>query len=513
LAAVLPAAVPGLSHLTLDLYDTGSSAAADAVLAAVGPRLSYLELLVSGGAVLPYGGVAACCEGGLRELRLGLCMGRSAHLGPFRYGNHQQQPQAVPSRRGASTGGTVPVVAPVVAAAAAAATSAAGLAGAAAVRRAAAAGLAGGGVAPEGSATGARRLAPDGRPLAAVGSQRSGPGGGALGSGRPVPPAVAAIARLPRLARLELCGPALERILDPPYRLLGLSALTALTRLRLDLPADLTPPDPAPVAGGGGGGHEHRGGGDPEYGSGDGGGGGGGCVTAGWRLGPLLASLGWLRDLDLGLSFGVPPEALQSLAALAALTQLRCGTILTPPPRYRARVAGWQQLAAQAAEVEGEGEAGADGLTPAPPPPSLLRLPMPPALEHLRPDRPQGGGGAAAATSAAAAVVPPTPPAEPLHLALAGDVFAHEHRSEAVGRPEEVAQAVQLLLGRLRPAGALRRLALQPFGRSPARLEGPHAAWLSELAPLAGIVEGVELAAFGLAPGDLDALRVALPGL
>ncbi|GFR49065.1 hypothetical protein Agub_g11091, partial [Astrephomene gubernaculifera] len=55
--------------------------------------------------------------------------------------------------------------------------------------------------------------------------------------GDEVPPAVASIASLNRLRCLELYGSALERILDPPYRLAGLSALTGLTRLRADLHA------------------------------------------------------------------------------------------------------------------------------------------------------------------------------------------------------------------------------------------------------------------------------------
>ncbi|KAG2490946.1 hypothetical protein HYH03_010623 [Edaphochlamys debaryana] len=58
--------------------------------------------------------------------------------------------------------------------------------------------------------------------------------------GSEAPPAVAAIASLaPTLRRLELTGSSLsDRILDPPYRFAGLSDLTGLTYLRVDLPCD-----------------------------------------------------------------------------------------------------------------------------------------------------------------------------------------------------------------------------------------------------------------------------------
>lgn len=52
-------------------------------------------------------------------------------------------------------------------------------------------------------------------------------------------PAVAAIASLaPTLRSLELYGSALGRLMQPPQRLAGLSALTALTKLVLHLPSD-----------------------------------------------------------------------------------------------------------------------------------------------------------------------------------------------------------------------------------------------------------------------------------
>ncbi|KXZ54599.1 hypothetical protein GPECTOR_4g664 [Gonium pectorale] len=97
---------------------------------------------------------------------------------------------------------------------------------------------------------------------------------------------------------------------------------------------------------------------------------------------------------------------------------------------------------------------------------------------------------------------------EPLRLALVGDHFLHQ--SGAAGRPEEMAAAAALLRRAL-PAAALRRIALQPFRCSPASLAGPQAGWVSELAPLAGAVESVELAGFGLEAGDLTALSAALP--
>ncbi len=52
-------------------------------------------------------------------------------------------------------------------------------------------------------------------------------------------PAVAAIASLsPTLRSLELYGSALGRLMQPPQRLAGLSALTALTKLVLHIPSD-----------------------------------------------------------------------------------------------------------------------------------------------------------------------------------------------------------------------------------------------------------------------------------
>ncbi|KAG2435069.1 hypothetical protein HYH02_012065 [Chlamydomonas schloesseri] len=283
-----------------------------AVAAAVETGPPPVAVAVVGGTPVRRAGGATGGRG-LRELRVILALDKHMHIGPFRYGTQ--------ARPGGAVGRCT---------------------GAEAWRRN------GGGATA--AAVGAWVL-----PLAQA------------ATGRAVPPAVAAIASLaPTLRSLELAGPCVERVLDPPGRLLGLSALTALQRLRVELPA-ATEPYGSGAAGGAGVGYGVGGGGRFGGGGGggggasawDGGGGGGGvsdggatCDGAGgWKLGPLLAAMPWIRDLDLGPSYRLPPEALVSLAALSQLSRLRCGSIATPPPQQYRSLAAAAAAATAAATV------------------------------------------------------------------------------------------------------------------------------------------------------------------
>ena len=186
---------------------------------------------------------------------------------------------------------------------------------------------------------------------------------------------MAAIAALaPSLRALSLTGPCVARVLDPPGRLLGLSALTNLERLQVELPAAADPYLTSGSYGGGGGGGGGYGGG--RYGgggaaagwdAGDGGGGGAVCDGGGggWKLGPLLAAMTWIRDLDLGPSYRLPPEALVSLAALTQLTRLRCGSIATPPPQQHQSLAAVAAAAAAAGSTPEFMDAAAEAVSAA----------------------------------------------------------------------------------------------------------------------------------------------------
>ncbi|GIL52898.1 hypothetical protein Vafri_8640 [Volvox africanus] len=137
--------------------------------------------------------------------------------------------------------------------------------------------------------------------------------------------------------------------------------------------------------------------------------------------------------------------------------------------------------------------------------------------------RPGGGGTVIegqktepASTTAGGAASPSTAllTREPLRLTLADGLVHTDYQDLAAERMVEEVAAAAALLVRLLPPPVLRRVAIQPYGWLPTtKLQGPHSAWLSELAPLGEVVEAVELVAFALELGDLAALRAALPNL
>ncbi|GIL83259.1 hypothetical protein Vretifemale_12109 [Volvox reticuliferus] len=350
-----------------------------------------------------------------------------------------------------------------------------------------------------------------------------------------VPPAVAAIASLTQLRCLELYGTSIVRVLDPPNRLSGLSALRNLSRLRVDLPVNTEDryPSSATFAAA-----------TPDS-------------AGAWCLAPTLATLTWLQDLDLGASYTVPPDALPSLEALSKLSRLCCGTLIAPPRQYRRRMHPYELHHLQEEDFQQQEEQ----LQQWP----FVRLPLPASLEQLQvaslptapvlaaiaalPNikvltltgrgvpgaavtrggagsgslRPGGGNTAVEGQKAGSATGPACGGAssssalhtcEPLRLTLADEPSPREYEHLAAARMVDEVAVAAVLLRRLLPPSLLRRVALQPYSWLPTtKLQGPHAAWLSELAPLGEVVEAVELVAFALGPGDLAALRAALPNL
>ncbi|EFJ47437.1 hypothetical protein VOLCADRAFT_92151 [Volvox carteri f. nagariensis] len=169
------------------------------------------------------------------------------------------------------------------------------------------------------------RLVLDMHPLAPLGPLRM--------RGDEAPPAVAAIAALgPCLRSLELVGSAVPRVLDPPHRLAGLTDLTALTRLKIDMPQGFLAAGAA-----------------AEVRDGDGGGSGEvarpGSVLAAdaaaaaavcaaglrWRAVPVAASLGSLVELHLGRSYELTVYDMAVLAPAPQLALLACRNIVLPP--------------------------------------------------------------------------------------------------------------------------------------------------------------------------------------
>lgn len=205
-----------------------------------------------------------------------------------------------------------------------------------------------------------------------------------------VPPAVASIASLAQLRCLELYGSSIDRILDPPYRLLGLTALRNLTRLRIDLPDESAD---GQFPGGGGNAAAVA---AAEVGGCDAAlrrtfegpvaTAGAGAVGSGtWRLGPTLAALTWLQDLDLGASYAVPPEALPFVAGLTQLRHLRCGTLLTPALQHRFQrriLAGGQNALPLPLPLPLPG--GESHRAPTEIWSGMLQLPLPSSLQHIQ---------------------------------------------------------------------------------------------------------------------------------
>ncbi|GLC33536.1 hypothetical protein PLESTM_000082100 [Pleodorina starrii] len=174
--------------------------------------------------------------------------------------------------------------------------------------------------------------------------------------GDEAPPAVAAIASLgPHLRSLELLGSALPRLLDPPHRLAGLSELTALTKLRVDVPPGLLAAAGGAAAGGG-----------VDVG-GSAAGGEGHAAELRWRAVPLASSLGSLAEVHLGRSYECTVYDMAVLARAPALTLLACRNIVLPPTRVEAAAAAG---------------GGAAALLYGQPPPPVV--PLPPQLRELQ---------------------------------------------------------------------------------------------------------------------------------
>ncbi|GLI59908.1 hypothetical protein VaNZ11_001951, partial [Volvox africanus] len=176
------------------------------------------------------------------------------------------------------------------------------------------------------------------------------------------PPAVDAIASLgTHLRCLELVGSSLPRLLDPPHRLAGLSELTALTRLRVDMPPGFLAPQPAEVDAAAADGFTP----DPSQ-----------LAAAGaqhaaelrWRAVPLAASLNSLVEVHLGRSYELTVYDMRVLARALQLTLLACRNIVLPPTLAHD---GGSDISGDSGPVQ----------TPLRPPPVV---PFPPQLRELQ---------------------------------------------------------------------------------------------------------------------------------
>ncbi|GIL52920.1 hypothetical protein Vafri_8664, partial [Volvox africanus] len=178
------------------------------------------------------------------------------------------------------------------------------------------------------------------------------------------PPAVDAIASLgTHLRSLELVGSSLPRLLDPPHRLAGLSELTALTRLRVDMPPGFLAPQPAEVEAAAVDGFTPDASSSPMAATGA-----QHAAELRWRAVPLAASLNSLVEVHLGRSYELTVYDMRVLARALQLTVLACRNIVLPPtPAHD----GGSDVFGDPGPVQ----------TPLPPPPVV---PFPPQLRELQ---------------------------------------------------------------------------------------------------------------------------------